>query len=144
MLFHSIPFHRFISGNEAHIQKPDDTNIRHEDVVCSCLKLWFVHCQWKTCHISTSTKTWTVVCTQCYCLYVCAVLMRPVIGCHNSMNYRHHQPTCMHLKKHYSHLKQFAKSASLLTASECNICYCYVWQIKFWYFCAMSFRRGSS
>ena len=24
---HSIPFHRFISGNEAHIQKPDDTNI---------------------------------------------------------------------------------------------------------------------
>ena len=27
----SIPFHRFISGNEAHIQKPDDTNSRHEE-----------------------------------------------------------------------------------------------------------------
>ena len=26
-----IPFHRFISGNEAHIQKPDDTNSRHEE-----------------------------------------------------------------------------------------------------------------
>jgi len=26
-----IPFHRFISGNKAHIQKPDDTNSRHEE-----------------------------------------------------------------------------------------------------------------
>ena len=31
IIFHSIPFHRFISGNEAHIQKPDDTNSRHEE-----------------------------------------------------------------------------------------------------------------
>ena len=29
-LFHSM-FHRFIAGNDAHIQKPDDTNIRHEE-----------------------------------------------------------------------------------------------------------------
>ena len=53
-LFHSIPFHRFISGNEADIQKPDDTNSRHEEDR-KCTERTIKHRKHKT-H-SKTTKT---------------------------------------------------------------------------------------